>query len=289
MKTWFRCAAIAASMIAAVAVAPEGAEATRQLRKGPVQLDNALGYVLVRIGPTRNRAGRAQRLYLWRYDSDRGEVRTSRRRDPAQVPRGEDAFARLGDRPFAVAGETGIFLASLTPGEYVIHGTESTCFCLGSYSFTVRAGEITDIGTVMIDAENGRSSSAALQEHRLPDDILGRSYAVNDVMLVRPASEGDPLPTEIANLRVTRAELRADARFINRGPVRPMYPNGLLLARAASLDPPVPGDGAAAVERLRTGNAEMMLPRELQMRRAAERRRQEELERAREQRRARGY
>ena len=288
MKTWFRCAA-AAAMIVAGAAAPEPADAARQLRRGPVQIDNSLGYVLVRIGPTRNEAGRAQRLYLWRYDSDRGEVRTTRRRDPAQVPRGEDAFARLGDRPFTVAGETGIFLTSLTPGDYVIHGTESTCFCLGSYSFTVRAGEITDIGTVMIDAENGRSGSAALQEYRLPDDILDRSYAVNDVMLVRPASEGDPLPAEVANLRIARAELRPDARFINRGPVRPMYPDGLLLARAASLDPPVSGDGAAAVQRLRAGEPEMLLPRELQMRRAAERRRQRELELAREHRRARGY
>jgi hypothetical protein len=281
MKTLFRTLALATAASAALALAVP-ADASRPVRPGAVQIDPQLGYVLVRIGPTQNQRGRAANLYLWRFDPDRSEIRTNQRRDPARVPRGEDVSAVLGRRPFMSAGETGVFLSSLTPGQYVIHGTDTTCFCLGTYSFTVRPGEVTDIGTVLIGPENGRAEAEALRQYSLSPDILDRRYAVNDVMIVRAAADGDVVPPQLAGLTVTRAELTPDVRFPNRGPVRPLYPRGLLLARAAGLPAPIPGDGAAMVERLRSAEEQQMslLPRELLARRAAEQRRLERAQRA---------
>lgn len=277
--------AAAAALACGVIAGASPAEAARPIRPGAVQLDRQLGYVLVRIGPTLNQRGRAPHLYLWRFDPERNELRTARRRDPARVPRGEDAGAMLGRRPFMSTGETGIFLSSLTPGDYVIHGTDSTCFCLGTYSFTVRPGEVTDIGTVLIGPENGASPVEALRQHSLSPDILGRRYAVNDVMLVQPATGAEALPPELEGLTVTRAELKPDVRFPNRGPVRLTYRRGLLLARAASLAPPANGDAASVVERLRASGEEekelSMIPREVRARRAAEQQLREEQERAR--------
>ena len=162
----------------------------------------------------------------------------------------------LGDRPFMSTGETGLFIASLTPGDYVIHGTETTCFCLGSYAFTVRPGEITDLGTILLGAENGEALVPEIREQRLSPDLLEREFVITDAMLVRPAADGDPLPPEIAGLPITRAVLTPDVRFPNRGPTRYLYPGGLLVNRAPGLDAPVSGDGRAMVERLRAGEDE---------------------------------
>jgi hypothetical protein len=56
-----------------------------------------------------------------------------------------------------------VYLQSLTPGSYRIYGIVSvtpeavtgTCYCMGSVKFTVKAGEITDLGT----AKGGNSIS----------------------------------------------------------------------------------------------------------------------------------
>jgi hypothetical protein len=237
--------------VAAVLLAGAPAEAAKRLKKGPVTLDPKLGYVLVRVGPSTKASGKAPNLYIWRFDQARSEIRTGGKKDPARIAKGEDASATFGDRPFMATGDAGVFITSVTPGDYVIHGTESTCFCLGSYAFTVKPGEITDIGTVLIGPENGESKAPELGKLKLAEDILEREFAVNDAMIVRAAAEGDPLPAEVKALPLRRAELKADVRFPNRGPVRFLYPGGLLINRAEGLGPLSPGDGRDMVKRLR--------------------------------------
>lgn len=277
MNILARSATALAVTVALALFGSAGADAAKQLKKRPIQMDPALGYVLVRIGPTISERGRAPNLYLWRFDRARSEMRTTRRADPARVPRGEDSQAVLGARPF-LAGEVGVFIASLTPGDWVIHGTETTCFCLGSYSFTVRPGEITDLGTVLLGREDGMSPVPELREQRLSGDLLDRDFVITDAMLVRPAADGDPLPPEVAGLTVTRAELTPDVRFPNRGPARLLYPGGLLINRASGLPAPVPGDGRAMVERVRAegqGDVALQPPPAEQERRRRERAAQE--------------
>lgn len=249
MKPVFRSAALAA--LAASLMLGSPALAFKRLKTGPVVIDPALGYVLVRIGPTRGDKGKAQNLWIWRYDPERGEIRTLGKKDPSRIPKGEDAGAYFGDRPFMINDEGSVFITSVTPGEWVIHGTETTCLCLGSYAFTVKAGEITDLGTVLIARENGKSDVPALAEQTLAEDLLDRGFVVNDVVQVRPAADGDSLPPEVASLPIVRAQLTEDVRFPNRGPTRYLFPGGLLINRALGLPAPVNGDGSALLARVR--------------------------------------
>lgn len=233
------------------------ADAAKRLKKGALKLDPKLGYVLVRVGPTAGSKGTAPNLYIHRFDAARGELRTSRKSDPARVGKGEDTTAVFGDRPFMAAGEAGVFISSVTPGDYVIHGTESTCFCLGSYAFSVRPGEITDIGTVTIARENGMTTNAALKAYTLSDDLLEREFVVTDIIAVQPAREGDALPPEIGSGGVRRAALTEGTRFLNRGTTRYLYPGGLLINRAAGLPAPRSGDGAEVVARILADDKEV--------------------------------
>lgn len=246
-------------LLAAAAMLLQSAplDAAKRLKKGALKLDPKLGYVLVRVGPTAGSKGKAPNLYIHRFDPARGELRTSRKADPARVAKGEDTTAVFGDRPFMGAGEAGVFISSVTPGDYVIHGTESTCFCLGTYAFSVQPGEITDIGTVTIARENGLTKTAALKEYVLSDDLLEREFVVTDVIAVQAAREGDALPPEVGTARVTRAALTEGTRFLNRGTTRVLYPGGLLINRAAGLPAPQSGDGREVVARILADDKEV--------------------------------
>lgn len=246
-------------MLAAAAALLQSAplDAAKRLKKGPLKLDPKLGYVLVRVGPTVGSKGKAPNLYIHRFDPARGELRTSRKADPARVAKGEDTVAVFGDRSFMATGEAGVFISSVTPGDYVIHGTESTCFCLGSYAFSVRPGEITDIGTVTIARENGTTSNAALKGYVLSDDLLERQFVVTDVIAVQAAREGDALPPEVGASPVTRAVLTEGTRFLNRGTTRYLYPGGLLINRAAGLPALQSGDGREVVARIPADDKEV--------------------------------
>ena len=230
--------------IAALLLAAGPADATKRLKKGPVAIDPALGYVLVRLGPTVGKKGKAPTFYIWRFDPATNELRFRKSSSLNPVLKGEDESAFFGDRPFAFDMTRATFLSSLTPGDYVMHGTESTCFCLGSYRFTVKPGEITDIGTVMIGAEDGTSPVPALAAHKLADDLIARGFLVPSIMAVTPATDDAPLPDEVRGLPVTRARLVADVRFWNRGPTRMLSRAGLLVNRAVDLPKPVSGEMA---------------------------------------------
>lgn len=245
----------AALLLAGTAASP--AEAAKRIKPGVVSLDPKLGYLLVRAGPTLGKKGKIAPLHFWRYDVERRDIRFARKKDPNPVPKGEDASAWIGDRPFSTGVGASTFLVSLTPGEWVIHGTDTTCFCLGSYRFTVEPGAVTDIGTIITMRDDGSGEDPALKRHPVSQDIVTeRQYLLNDQMLVRPAVDSDAVPREIAGFKVTRAELIPDARFLNRGNTRIGYVRGLLVNRAAGLDDPVTGDGAEVVAMVKQDGGE---------------------------------
>jgi len=235
-------------MATALVVVP--AQAAKGLKTSPVTIDPALGYVLVRIGPTEGKKLKAPPLFLSRYDAVTNDIRTRRKKDPARVPKGEDSLVGIGSRVFLGGDRTSIYLTSLTPGEWVFHGSTKTCLCLGSYRFTVKPGQITDIGTVLIDSEAGSHYLPELQRKPLAADLAERSYSVAEVVFIKAAAESDILPPQVAGLPMTRAELIADARFTNRGGMRYLYNGGILVNRAAGLPAVTSGDGKALVDRL---------------------------------------
>lgn len=246
MNRLISVALVGALMVAAAPVA----HAAKGLKPGAVTLDPALGYVLVRIGPTSGKKFKSPALYLQRFDPATGEVRTRRKKDPARVAKGEDDAVSLGDRVFLAGDRTSIYIASITPGEWVVHGSYKTCLCLGSYRFTVAPGQITDIGTVLIASEAGGLYVPGLQREPLAPDLEERPYAVPDAIMVKAAMDGDVLPPEMSGLPLKRAELIPDIRFTNRGNLRYLYYGGILVNRAVGLPTPVSGDARAIVDRV---------------------------------------
>ena len=249
MKAIYRMLS-AFALTSALALSPPATAAIRH-KPGTFKMDATLGHVLVRVGPTFGKKQKTPSLYIWRYDAVRSEIRTAKKKDLAKVPKGEDAGASFGDRVYQPGDKVSIFVTSLTPGEYVIHGSESTCLCLGTYRFTVKPGEITDIGTVLIANENGSDSGIPeLAGQKASSDLFERPFAISDAIYVRAATEVDTVPVDMQSLPRTRANLIPDARFANRGPTRLLYPAGLLLNRAVGLATPVPGDMKALVDRI---------------------------------------
>ncbi len=241
---------ISMALVSALVVTAPVAHAAKGLKTGPVTLDPALGYVLVRIGPTSGKKFKSPALYLQRFDPVTGEVRTRRKKDPARVPKGEDDAVSLGDRVFLPGESASVYIASITPGEWVVHGSYKTCLCLGSYRFTVAPGQITDIGTVLIASEAGGLFVPGLPREPLAPDLEERPYAVADAIMVKAAVDGDVLPPQVSGLPLKRAELIPDIRFTNRGNLRYLYYGGILVNRAVGLPTPVSGDAKAIVDRV---------------------------------------
>lgn len=236
MMTAVACAAL-------LTLSPAAADAAKQLKKGPVKLDPKLGYVLARIGPAKVKNGHSMLVSLGRFDAKTGDLRRADRKN--KPPKGDDNGAAIGGtRSFVVGEKTGSFVTSLTPGDWVIEGVDWTCFCLGSYRFTVKAGEIVDLGTILVGMEDGKSPIPELAALSLPDDLLDRPFTVPSVMLVRPADAQSAVPAELAGLPLRPADYQIDVRFSNL--------SGHLINRAAGLpaftrpqDKPVPAETAA--------------------------------------------
>ena len=130
-----------------------------------------------------------------------------------------DAAMVWGGDHFGSNGETSLYLVPVNPGKWVIGGAGNTVMSLGSYGFDVKPGEITYVGTILTDRENGKSDIAEFTSAKLSQDLAEFGTLMNivmsDALLVRPAGESDPLPPAIAAHPVTRAALEPDVRFNN--------------------------------------------------------------------------
>jgi hypothetical protein len=139
-----------------------------------------------------------------------------------------DAVANLQDvdfgRKFARGAEEETFLVEALPGDYVLYGfTPSTglprlmvCMCLGSVGFSVKAGEVTDLGYLISDYSADGS--------RLPELRGVAGYAGT----VRPPHEDSSRAPGLEGARIVPAAYRAVGRFFT--------PNAVNIARLA----PVP-------------------------------------------------
>lgn len=95
------------------------------------------------------------------------------------TPFGLLAAASFGPANRFAKGENGksVYLQSITPGTYRIYGpmfvstqgAMGSCFCMGSVKFTVRAGEVTDLGTVRSANRLAPASNLVEVDPRLKD------------------------------------------------------------------------------------------------------------------------
>ncbi len=204
------------------------------LKPGKIKLDPRLGYVLVRLGPKAIGKNPAVSVGFSRIDptTDTFFKFDSPKDVPASFFRSSAVAVNVG-RSFGEVDGTGIYLVGFYPGRWIIGNVGSTCLSLGSYSFDVKQGEVTDIGTLLAAREDGQVSSPEFNDAKLSPDLVEFGTLMNIVMsealYVKPASDAPTLPKELSAMPVTKAALTPDRRFGNTCMS--------LINRAASLPP----------------------------------------------------
>jgi hypothetical protein len=210
-----RAALALLSLAAALAVfvaAP--APAAESLKVAPAALDPKLAYLLVRLGKRDEKVWNLVSFY--RYDPKAEDLRGKGRAKANPVPPGEDKAAVVAAKPFLVEeGNIRTYLVALTPGRWVIASSPTTSYSLGSYQFDAKAGEITDLGTIYMGAENGSSIWPKLAGIHSAPDIEERAYTVADALLVEPVTAATAVPAQISALPRRPAEFLPAPRFGN--------------------------------------------------------------------------
>lgn len=214
-------------LLAVAALLAMPASAAEVLRTPPPTLAPTGGYVLVRLGERAPDVWNP--LTLAAYDEAAQDIRGKGRAKANAVPQGADRTVTIGAKPFiAEEGHVRTYLVALTPGRYVVQSGPTTCYCLGSYSFEVVAGRITDLGTIYLGPENGTSPWAQLKPLHSTADIEERGYTVADAMAVLPFRDGMSVPAAVAALLRQPADYRPAPRFGNH--------DGQLLNKALPLE-----------------------------------------------------
>ncbi|HEX6375435.1 MAG TPA: hypothetical protein VFZ91_06915 [Allosphingosinicella sp.] len=203
-----------AALAAALAVPAAPAAAAEVLKIAPAALDPKLAYLLVRLGKRDEKVWNLVSFY--RYDPKAEDLRGKGRAKANPVPKGEDKAAVVDAKPFlAEQGNVRTYLVAVTPGRWVIASSPTTSFSLGSWQFDARAGEITDLGTIYMGAENGSSIWPRLAGLHSAPDIEKRGYTVADALLVEPAGATTPVPAAVSALPRRPAAYLPAPRFGN--------------------------------------------------------------------------
>lgn len=107
------------------------------------------------------------------------------------------------------------YLIKVTPGRYVLGGTERTCFCWGSLQFDVKPGVITDLGNIYIAPEDGTSYWEDLRELRVSNDLLTRPITITDAMRVDMPVTGQNMPDVLESFTAVPANYAPAKNFGN--------------------------------------------------------------------------
>lgn len=114
-----------------------------------------------------------------------------------------------------------VMLLEVNPGDFILYGAGyrnvlTTCMCLGTVGFGVQAGQIVDLGTILIDG--------AWQKSKVPElaDETGLGASVNGhlvlfALALRPAQAGDTRPAALSARPVQPAQFRAVGSFVAPG------------------------------------------------------------------------
>jgi hypothetical protein len=204
--------ALLAAALALPAAAP--APAAESLKAAPASLDPKLAYLLVRMGKRDEKVWNLVSFY--RYDPAAQDLRGKGRAKANPVPQSEDKAAVVQPKPFlAEEGNVRTYLVTVTPGRWVIASSPTTSYSLGSWQFDAKAGEITDLGTLYMGAENGSSIWPRLAGIHSAPDIEKRAYTVADALLVEPAGAGTPVPAALTAFARNPASFLPAPRFGN--------------------------------------------------------------------------
>lgn len=114
-----------------------------------------------------------------------------------------------------------VMLIEVTPGDYVLYGVGygnvvTTCFCLGTVGFSAKAGEIVDLGTILIASASEKSDIPELAgETGFGPSMNGHLVAFTGAL--RPASGAMALPALLKGNQAVPATFRAVGSFVSPG------------------------------------------------------------------------
>ena len=112
---------------------------------------------------------------------------------------------------------TSTYLQRVWPGRYVLYGSifinpngggAGVCVCMGTVSFEARAGEITDVGSVIASATDALIYPRMLEKAK-PEDVEGLRNGAITMMRLTPSNGSMPVDPRLASYKIVPATYRA--------------------------------------------------------------------------------
>ena len=217
-------------LLAFAVLAFASAAGATPLKQVPPTLDPAKAYVLVEYKLLKNPYSAfpgsrktmplSSGLVFGRYDPALGDIRGLGKAQSNPVPAGHQLSEAFRNKPLVKGPESRLFLLEMEPGIWVVEGFGNTAFSLGSYSFELAAGSVTDLGVVIAEpdwAEGQKPPNVgSLFAAALAGPFAKRPDVAPMRVTFRPRGDGDiPLPAGIPAERVQQAAFTPGVKFGN--------------------------------------------------------------------------
>jgi hypothetical protein len=219
------------ALIAALALAAPAPAAATTLKTVPAALNPAKAYILVEYRLLKNPYGGGlpgsrktmplkSGLVFARYDPALGDIRGMGKAKANPVAPGQQAAEGFRSKPIAKGEGSRLFLLEVEPDRWVVQGFGTTSFSLGSYSFELAPGSVTDLGVVTAEPDWAEGQKPPNMGSLLGAALAGPFAKSADIapmrLSFRPREPGDiPLPAGLPADKVRPAAFAPGAKFGN--------------------------------------------------------------------------
>ena len=128
--------------------------AAKTLTKPPAKLDPTKAYALVKVGNLDDAKAKGA-LTLARYDASANDISVLDKAAKKPSP----AHETIG-KPLLQDKQRRLYLLELVPGLWVVEGANGTAFSLGSRTFELTAGKVTDLGVAKVTTDYAEGETA---------------------------------------------------------------------------------------------------------------------------------
>lgn len=214
---------------AALALASPAAAVT--LKQVPAALNPAKAYVLVEYRLLKNPYAGGMPgsrktmplktgLVFARYDPALGDIRGKGKASANPVAPGQQAGEGFRSKPLGKGSGSRLFLLEVEPDIWVVQGFGDTSFSLGSYTFELAPGTVTDLGVVEAEPDWAEGQKRPSMGRLLGSAMAGPFGKSPDIAPMRatfrPRTAADiPVPAGIPAAKVRPVEFTPGAKFGN--------------------------------------------------------------------------
>lgn len=218
------------AFLAALALAAAAPAAAATLKAVPAALNPAKAYIVVEYKLLKNPFGGIPGsrktmpfktgLMFARYDPVRGDIRGMGKAGANPVTPGQNAVEGFRSRAVAKGLGSRLALIEVDPDLWVVQAYGGTSFSLGSYTFELAPGIVTDLGVVGAEPDWAEGQDPPDAGSLLASAMAGPFGKSPDIapmrLTFRPRGAGDiPLPAGIPADKVRPVEFAPGAKFGN--------------------------------------------------------------------------